>query len=224
MATSIVPYDQRWEQSFGLERSSYMGFLELYVGATSPEMIIKILSLCKALKLDPMAKPVNIVEIWNSKLKRMIPSLWLSIGGLRTLAHRTGKIAARLPAEFADELADDAEVIVPLWCRCGYKIITGSHVYDSWGPLVYFNEVARRNNKDGTLLSMWKKMPSYMLEKVAEAASLRAVCPEATGGMVSSDEMDPDMSIDDAAIVSVPAVPTQREPGDDTEIESKDGA
>lgn len=161
----------------------------------SDEMAITALEYCKARGLDPLKKPVHIVKTWDSRTRRMVDSIWPSIGELRTTAMRTGEFSGRDQTEFGPtakfewkEEGREISIDYPEWAQVTvYRIVKGeSRPFP--GPRVYWKE-AFASKKGGAPNAMWQKRPFGQLDKCAEAAALRSAFPEEIGNMNSSDEM-----------------------------------
>jgi phage recombination protein Bet len=166
----------------------------VFPSASTTDAVILALSYCKARKLDPFKKPVQIVPMWDAKRKTMVDTVWPGIGELRTTAFRTGQYAGRDAAIFGDMIEaelDGAKVRVPEWCEVVvYRILHGVRCAFH-GPRVHWLETYATKSRDTKQPnSMWAKRPNGQLEKCAEAAALRAAFPEELGNEYAAEEME----------------------------------
>ncbi len=167
----------------------------------SDEMMGLVIDYCKARKMDPIKKPVHIVPVWSSRKKMMVETIWPAISEVRTTAMRTGEYAGRDETKFGEWRTDtigDVEMQFPEWAQVTvYRIIKGVRCAFV-GPKVYWLESYanlgkyKGGERDGqtnyTPNAMWQKRQSGQLEKVCEAAALRAAFPEEVGGQPTADE------------------------------------
>lgn len=194
----------------------------IFPGA-SDEMVIVASEYCRARGLDPMKKPVHIVQTWDSRQRKMVDTIWTSITEIRTTAMRTGAYAGRDQTEFGPdaefewrEEGQKQSVTHPEWAQVTvYRMVAGQKCPFP-GPRVYWRE-AYAAKKNGGPNAMWNKRPYGQLDKCAEAAALRAAFPEEIGGQNTSDEMegqtiDPNF-IGDASETEVTPRPKAPRPG-----------
>ena len=184
------------EERFGIDRASWRALTDaVFPSASTTDAVILALSYCKARKLDPFKKPVQIVPMWDAKRKMLVDTVWPGIGELRTTAFRTGQYAGRDAAIFGDTrtmvLAEGVEVSYPEWCEVVvYRMLHGVRCAFH-GPRVYWLETYATKGRDSNAPNaMWFKRPNGQLEKCAEAASLRAAFPEELGNEYAAEEME----------------------------------
>lgn len=127
---------------------------------------------CKKTGLDPLAK-----QIYFQKRSGQIVII-TGIDGYRLSAQRTGNYAGSDDAVFDDE-ANPGKATITVYrlvggIRCGF--IASAR----WAE--YFP-----GEKQG---HMWRKMPTTMLAKCAEALALRKAFPQELGGTYIKEEMD----------------------------------
>lgn len=207
IAPPRIAYHPAIQQRFNIDQSGWRALIDaVWPSAKTAESVILALSYCKARNLDPFKRPVHIVPVWNSALKREVEGVWPGIGELRTTAFRTGYYAGCDETKFGPDKSynfkgrvkagqnewKDAEatVIAPEWAQMTvYRIVAGQRVAFP-GPKIYFLASYGRKGKTDLPNDKWQQMPSYMLEKVAEASSLRKAFPEEMGDMISAEEAE----------------------------------
>jgi len=162
-----------------------------YLGA-SDEMTLAVWDYCKARELDPLKKPVHIVQTWDSKSRRQVETIWPGIALHRIEASRTGEYAGHDEPELGPmvkrQLGGLADFEFPEYCKFTvYRLVGGKRC--AWTSVVYWLEAYARKGKDAAPNAMWAKRPRGQLEKCAESAALRAAFPEQFGGRYTADEM-----------------------------------
>jgi phage recombination protein Bet len=190
---------------FGGTDVSWRVLCDLYPAAETPEIIMAVVEYCAARKLDPLRKPVHIVPMYNSKLRRRVQVVMQGINEHETTAHRTGKWAGMdLPQWGPDETRTfrgqvenddgskrDVEVTLtfPVWCAVTvYRRVDG--VREAFAEPVYWIEAyAKAGFRTEVPNARWTQAPRQMLHKCAKSASLRAAFPEEGFGP-TADEME----------------------------------
>lgn len=196
VAEPRLPYVPGLEQRFGdlgVNKTTWRPLVEaVFPAAKSADSVIMALAYCKARKLDPFKRPVNIVPVWDSKSRRMIETVWPSITEHRITAHRTGLYAGIDDTEYGpletrtftgrvkrdDQYVDETvDLEFPAWAKVTvYKMIGG--VRCPFSAKVYWLEAYGRQGRTDLPNSMWQQRPHGQLEKCAEAAALRKAFPE----------------------------------------------
>lgn len=162
-------------------------------GATNDELAL-FLQVCKRTKLDPFSKQIYFVKRWDSSLKREVMQPQPSIDGARIVAERTGCYGGQQGPFWCgvdgvwkeiwpdNEFPVAAKVIV-LKVMNGITIPTPAVAH--WGEYV-------QTKKDGSITSMWQRMPAGQLAKCAESLALRKAFPNDLSGLYTVEELPPE--------------------------------
>lgn len=183
----------------------------LYPAAKTIEGVAMALRYCQARKLDIMKKPVHVVPVYSTVLKKTVEMVWPGIGDYRTTAARTTEYAGCDETECGPLRKEVFEGDIDVWennNKTGTKHITAEIEYCEWmrvtvyrivkgqkvkfvGPRVYFKETYS-SIKFGCHVpnDRWQRAPNGQLEKCAEAAALRKAFPEEIGADPTAEEME----------------------------------
>lgn len=194
LAPARLAYHSAALERFGVDRSDWRTLVEaVFPLAGSPESVLLALAYCRARKLDPFKRVVQIVPIWNKDLGRLVDTIWPGIGELRTTAARTGQYVGRDDAVFGTTIkakVGDIEMEYPQWCQITVWRYMHGEPRKFVGPKVWWLETyATRKRDDNAPNQMWQDRPFGQLEKCAEAAALRAAFPEEAGNDLIDDEI-----------------------------------
>ena len=176
----------------------------IWPGAKTVEGVKMAIDYCRVRGLDPFKRPVHIVPMWNSALRREVETVWPGINELQTTAARTGEWAGMDEPRWGpmttetfsgtvgrgnDERNVEATVTFPEWCSVTvWRFVHGQRC--AFAEPVFWIEAYARIGKSPVPNDMWQKRVRGQLHKVAKAASLRAAFPEQTGNDYTSDEME----------------------------------
>lgn len=178
----------------------------VFPSAKTAEAIVMALDYCKARKLDPFKRPVNIVPMWNKTLGREVETVWPGINEVQVTASRTGKYAGMDEPKWGaiknqnfkgvvkwkdgnswKEDALDITIDYPEWCSVTvYRMVEGQRC--AFTEPVFWLEAYARRGKTDVPNDMWAKRSRGQLLKVAKAFSLRAAFPEE--GEYTAEEME----------------------------------
>lgn len=207
-----LPYHPAIEQRFGLDKSAWKVLVEsTWPNARTPDSVILALSYCKARNLDPFKRPVHIVPITvkkkiNGKDEYVeIETVWPAISETRTTAFRTKDYAGMDPPVFGptktfaliDQEKDGGsyrdvpvKIDAPEWCQITVHRLVDGISRPFPGPRCYFVEFYAPKNRFVTAPNeQWRRKPSYMIEKCAEATALRRAFPEEYGDKYAIEEL-----------------------------------
>ena len=167
----------------------------LYPGA-SDGSVDMVLAYCQAAGLDPLAKPVHIVPMWDGKAREMRDVVMPGIGLYRTNAARTGQFAGMSEPEFGPMVTEklgSREVTFPEWCKVtAYRQLPSGHVAEFTAVEYWVENYAIKGGKDQDQSpnAMWSKRVRGQIAKCAQAQALRMAFPEATGAGPTAEEME----------------------------------
>lgn len=140
--------------------------------------------------LDPFAGQIHMVGRRDRDRGRTVWTIQTSIDGFRLIAERTGLYAGQTEPQWC---GPDGQW-VDVWVHSTPPVAARIGVYrKDWAHPVYavakFSEYAV-HKAGGGLGPFWRRMPSHMIAKVAEALALRKAFPQDLSGLYTTDEMD----------------------------------
>jgi phage recombination protein Bet len=181
----------------------------LYPGAAD-DSIRLVLGYCKAAGLDPMAKPVHIVPMYDKKSGGMRDVVMPGIDLYRVKAARTGQYAGCSEPEFGPDVTQTlggAEVTFPAWCKVTVRRKLGDTVAEFTAVERWIENYATKRNDSAQPNAMWSKRPYGQLAKCAEAQALRKGFPEIGSGPTAEEMAGKSIDADYAAPAATLAEP-----------------
>jgi phage recombination protein Bet len=179
---------------------------DLYPSAETPEIILAVIEYCAVRKLDPFKRPVHIVPMYNSRLRRKVQVVMQGINEIEITASRTGQWAGldapvwgpviertfRGSFENDDGSTQNTEVTMrfPSWCMLTvWRQRPGGERRGFTEQLFWEESYARVGFRSEVPNQRWQQNPRQMLHKCTKAAVLRAAFPE-EGLDYAAEEME----------------------------------
>lgn len=155
-------------------------------GATDDELRL-FLYRAKTLGLDPLSQQIYFIKRRQrnpvTDEYEMVGTIQIGIDGYRSLALKTGKLQG-----IKRGLLNDGDgKMVGAWAE-----VFRSDWKEPARAEVSFKEYQPLNPRTGEPLGLWSRMPSAMIQKVAEASALRMAFADMLGGTYVPEEMEED--------------------------------
>jgi len=231
-------------QEFALSNSQWRVLVDqIFPNAKTQEAVAMALAYCKTRKLDVFKRPVHIVPMYSTALKKEVETVWPGISEVRTTAARTGEYAGIDEVVYGPEIEREFVGEKDKWenrQRVGTETVRKTVRYPQWASVVvyrwvkgekaafhtkiFWEETYATQGKVDVPNSMWAKRPYGQIDKCVEAAALRKAFPEELGNTYAAEEMEGRTIDHDMPDRSAPAAKPPKPPAPPSNTSGREGA
>ena len=163
-----------------------------------------VVEYCAVRHLDPYKRPVHVVPMYNSRLRRKVQVVMQGINEVEITAARTQQWAGMDAAEYGPTITKtfrgtfendngttqttEVSVDFPEWCKLTVYRLIGGQPRKFTEQLWWIECYGRAGFRSEIPNERWTKAPRQMLHKCTKAAVLRAAFPEEAG--YTAEEME----------------------------------
>src|SRR5712691_3321092 len=182
--TEIVKPDEI-QKVYGFTREHVELIKRTVAKGASDDELQMFLAICHRKNLDPFSRQIHFTKRLSRALNAYVCVIITGIDGYRALAGRTGKYRGQDEPSFeCDEKGRPVLARVGVYRSDFEKPIVGIARWNEFAPL----------DVDKPEAFFWKRMPTHMLAKCAEALALPKAFPEDFEGIYVEEEFARDVA------------------------------